>query len=96
MIYMFKFTIIHIDLCPTNWLSQWIEIIDISFDQLRISSHKFQSHSSSYLAFIMSKKIDFIVDLVIHIYLEDFYDLVAQPNVKKYPLVNFKSLMSDI
>jgi hypothetical protein len=36
------------------------------------------------------------MSLVIHICLEDFYDLVAPPNVKKYPLVNFKSLMSDI
>jgi hypothetical protein len=36
------------------------------------------------------------MDLVVHICLDDLYDTSAPPSVKKFPLVNFVFLMSDI
>jgi hypothetical protein len=36
------------------------------------------------------------MDLEIYVYLEDFYDIYISSNVKTYPLMNFKSLVSDI
>jgi hypothetical protein len=36
------------------------------------------------------------MDLVIHICLEDFYDITNPPSVKRYLLMDFKSLVSDI
>jgi hypothetical protein len=36
------------------------------------------------------------MDLVVHICLEDLYDTSAPPSVKKFPLVNFVFLMSNI
>jgi len=36
------------------------------------------------------------MDLIMHICLEDFYDTTTPSNVKKYPLVDFEFLVSDI
>jgi len=33
------------------------------------------------------------MNLVIHIYLEDFYDINASPTVKTYPFIHFGSLV---
>jgi len=47
---------------------------------------------------VLSKTIDYdsIMDLVIHICLEDFDDTITPPSVKIYPLVDFRSLVLDI
>jgi len=36
------------------------------------------------------------MDLAIHVYLENFHDIIAQPSIKTYSLVDFEFLMSGI
>jgi hypothetical protein len=36
------------------------------------------------------------MDLAIHVYLEDLYDIIVPLNMKTYPLVDFKYVVLDI
>jgi hypothetical protein len=78
--------IVRYALLISNWLSQWSQINGTSFGQHKISSKKFQSHSTSSLA--LSREINFysIMDLAMHIFLEDFHDKTTPPSMKTYSL----------
>jgi hypothetical protein len=60
------------------------------------SSKKLQSHLASSLALLRVINSDSIIDLVIHVCLENFYETSTPPNVKTYPLMNFEFLVWDI
>ena len=64
--------------------------------QLGISSKNFRSHSASSPALSKAINYDSIVDLAIHVCLDDLQDTAAPPNVNTYPLVDFVSLVSVI
>ncbi|CAL5433238.1 unnamed protein product [Camellia sinensis] len=66
------------------------------FGHIGISSRKWRSHSASSPALSKAMNSDSIVDLAMQVCLEDFQDTAAPPRVKTYPLVDFKSLVSDI
>jgi hypothetical protein len=71
-------------------------IADTDFSQHKVSYKKFWIHLTSSLTLSTTINFDSIVNLVIHIYLEDFHDIATLPSVKIYPLVDFKFLISDI
>jgi hypothetical protein len=57
---------------------------------------KFQSHLAFSLILLKTINFNFIMDIVIHIYLEDFHDTNILLSIKINRLVNFKSLLSNI
>ena len=79
-----------------DWLSQCIHIVGTSFGQHEMSSRKLWSHSASSPALSKAINLDYIVDLAIHVCLDDFHDIATPPIVNIYPLVDFESLVSDI
>ena len=60
------------------------------------SSKKLQSHLASFLALLRVINFDSIINLVIHICLENFYEISIPLSVTTYLLMNFKFLMWDI
>ena len=64
--------------------------------QIRMSSKKLRRHSASYPVLSNAINSDSIVDLAMHVCLEDFQETAAPPRVKTYPQVDFESLVSDI
>jgi len=36
------------------------------------------------------------MDLAIHVYLDNFHDIIAPPSIKTYPLMDFEFLVSGI
>jgi hypothetical protein len=91
LLYMLLYTLLIID-----WLLQWTQRVGTSFGQHWISSKKFQSHSTSSSTLSRTINSNSIIDLMIHFYLENFYDTIASSSVKIYPLVDFKSLVLNI
>ena len=79
-----------------DWLSQCMQIAGISFDHLKISSSKWQSHSVSSATLSSAMNSNSIVDLAIQVCFENFYEAAARPSVKIYLLVDFESFISDI
>lgn len=73
-----------------------MHIAGTGLGHIGMSSKKLQSHSAS--SPILSKAInsDFIVNLAMHVCLEDFQETAAPLRVKTYPLVDFESVVSDI
>ena len=68
----------------------------IGLGQFGISSRKFRSHSASSVVLSNAINSDSIVDLEIHVCLEDFHYTISLPSVKINPLVNLESTVSDI
>jgi hypothetical protein len=59
----------------TYWLSQPTQIVDIGFGQYKISHEKFKIHLIFSNALTRFINFDSIMDLVIHIFSEDFYNI---------------------
>ena len=71
-------------------------IVDIGFYHLGISSKNWHSHSASSVTLSRAMNSDFIVECAMHVYFEDFQDIVAPLSIKTYPLMDFESFISDI
>jgi hypothetical protein len=39
---------------------------------------------------------NFIMNLTMHVFLEDFQDIIVSPSMKIYPLIDFESLTLNI
>ena len=74
------------------WQSQWIEIEVKGWELMGRFAKKFLSHSASVHAFSKAISSDSMVEWVIHVCLEDFYETAPPPRVNIYPLVDFVSL----
>jgi hypothetical protein len=94
---MSRFTIIHVILHPTNsrLAIQFIHIARTKFEQLGILSKKFQTHFAFSLAMSKATSSNSIIDLVMHVCLEDFQK-TAPLIVKINPLIDFESLVLNI
>ena len=91
--------LLYILLCAlpiADWLSQCMQIAGIGFDNLGITSTNWRSHSASSVTLSKAMNSDFIVDLTMQVYLEDFNETTAPPRVNTYPLVDFESFISEI
>lgn len=77
-------------------LLQCIQIDVTDLGHIGISSRKFLSHSAFSIALSSAINYDSIVDLAIQVYLVDFHDTAAPPNVNTYPLVDLLFVLSEI
>ena len=68
------------------------KLLTLVLANMRYPLRNFKSIHDSTSSLILSRKINsnFIIDLVIHVCLEDFNDAVTPLSVKIYPHVNFK------
>ena len=73
-----------------------MHIAGTGLGHIGMSSKKLRSHSASSPVLSNAINSDSIVDLAMHVCLEDFQETAALSKVKTYPLVDFESLVSDI
>ena len=73
-----------------------MQIAGTGFDHLGIFSTNWRSHSASSVALSKAMNSNSIVDLAMHVYLEDFQETAAPSKVNTYSLMDFKSFISDI
>jgi hypothetical protein len=66
------------------------------FSQHGIFFKKSQSHSTFSPTLSEEINFDYILDLTIHVFLEEFHDTTTLLSVKPYPLVDLKSLVLEI
>ena len=69
---------------------------DTGFGHNGISSKNYRSHSASSPVLSKTMNSDSIMELAIHVCLEDFQDTVMPPRVNTYPLFDFDSSESAI
>ena len=61
-----------------------------------ISFRNWRSHSASSAHLFKAMNSDSIVNLAMIVYLQDFHDTAAPPNVNTNPLVDFVSVISGV
>ena len=73
-----------------------MQIAITGLGHIGIFSKKLCSNYDFSTALSSAINTDSIVDIAIHVCLEDFHDIAAPPRVNTYPLVDLVSILSDI
>lgn len=71
-------------------------MVVIGFGHIGMSSKKFLSHFAPSTTLSSVINSNFIIELVIHVYLEDFQTMVAPFNVNIYSIIDLVSILSEI